>query len=73
VRGAHQRVVWLEEALMKGLLLVGAGVVDRPDIVVVEANEAYRFAELLNEHGVADVEVVQVRDDDEGHRCVLSC
>src|SRR5712671_5337887 len=57
---------------MKGLLLVGAGVVDRPDVVIIEADEADRFAQLFNEHGVADLQVVEVRDGDERHGCVLS-
>jgi hypothetical protein len=58
---------------VQGLLLVGAGVVDRPDVVIIEADEADRFAQLLNEHGVADLQVVEVGDDDERHGYVLSC
>jgi len=42
-------------ANVKGLLLVGAGVVDRPDIIVIEADEADRFAQFGHEHGVADL------------------
>jgi len=67
VGAADQRVILLEGALVQGLLLVGAGVVDRPDIVIIEADEADRFAQLVNEHGVADLQVVEVRDDDERH------
>jgi hypothetical protein len=40
---------------VQGLALVGAGVVDRPDIVIIEADEADRFAQLVNEHDVADL------------------
>jgi hypothetical protein len=36
------------------LLLVGAGVVDRPDVVIIEPDEADRLAQLANEHGIAD-------------------
>src|SRR6266496_2365545 len=69
--GADQRVIVLEGALVEGLLLVGAGVVDRPDVVIIEADEADRFAQLVNEHGVADLQVIKVRYDDERHGCVL--
>ena len=34
---------------MQRLLLVGAGVVDRPDVVLIEADKADRFAQLVNE------------------------
>src|SRR6185437_2850732 len=40
VGGADQRVVVLQGALVQGLLLVSAGVVDRPDIVIIEPDEA---------------------------------
>jgi hypothetical protein len=49
------------------LLLVGAGVVDRPDVVVIEADQADRLAEVVDEHGVADLQVVEVRDGYERH------
>jgi hypothetical protein len=55
VGGADQRVIVLQGALVKGLLLVGAGVVDRPDVVIIEADEADRFAQFLHEHGVSDL------------------
>jgi hypothetical protein len=55
VGGADQRVIVLKGALVKGLLLMGAGVMYRSDIVVIEADEADRFAEFVNEHGVADL------------------
>src|SRR5690349_7361525 len=55
VGGADQRVILLEGALVQGLLLVGAGVVDRPDVVIIEADEADRLAELVHEHGVTDL------------------
>jgi hypothetical protein len=45
----------LQGALVKGLLLVGAGVVDRPDVVIIEADEADRFAQFLHEHGISDL------------------
>src|SRR5262249_691107 len=69
--GADQRVIVLEGALVKGLLLVGAGVVDRPDIVIVEADEADPFAHLVNEHGVPDLHVVQIPAYYERHARVL--
>src|ERR1700726_4052115 len=56
---------------MQRLLLVGAGVVDRSDVVVIEADEADRFAQVVNKHRVADLEVVEVRDGYECHGCVL--
>ena len=65
--GADQRVIVLEGALVQGLLLVGAGVVDRPDVVIIEADEADRLAELVDEQGVSHLEVVEVRDDYERH------
>jgi hypothetical protein len=40
---------------VKGLLLVGAGVVDRSDVVVIEADEADRFSQFVNEHRVANL------------------
>ena len=55
VGGADQRVIVLEGALVKGLLLVGAGIVDRSDVVIIEADEADRFAQLVNEHRIADL------------------
>jgi hypothetical protein len=55
VGGADQRVIVLQGALVKGLLLVGAGVVDRPDVVIIEADEADRFAQFLHEHGISDL------------------
>jgi hypothetical protein len=55
VGGAHQGVIVLQGALVQRLLLVGAGVVDRPDVVVREPDEADRLAQLVNEHGVADL------------------
>src|SRR5215472_16655440 len=69
--GADQRVIVLEGALVKGLLLVGAGVVDRPDIVIVEADAADRFAQLVNAHGAAALQVVEICDDYERHGLVL--
>jgi hypothetical protein len=71
VGGADQRVIVLDGALVQRLLLVGAGVVDRPDVVIVEADEADRFAEILNQHGVADLQVIEVRDNYERQRGVL--
>jgi len=44
VGAADQGVVVLEGALVQGLALVGAGVMDRPDIVIIEADESDRFA-----------------------------
>jgi hypothetical protein len=55
VGGTDQRVIVLEGTLVQRLLLVGAGVVDRPDVVIIEADEADRFAQLVNEHGVTDL------------------
>jgi hypothetical protein len=55
VGSADQRVIVLEGALVQGLLLVGAGVVDRPDVLIIEADEADRLAQLLHEQGVADL------------------
>src|SRR5947207_11270891 len=72
VGGADQRVILLEGALVQGLLLVGAGVVDRPDVVIIEADEADRLAELVDQQGVTHLEVVEVRDDYERHGYVLS-
>src|SRR5215469_6411471 len=69
--GADQRVIVLDAALVQGLLLMGAGVVDGPDVVIIEADEADRLAEIVNQHGVADFQVIEVRDGYEGHCCVL--
>src|SRR5450755_2591726 len=67
VRGADQRVVVLHGALVQGLLLVGACVVHRPDVVVVQADQADRFLQPLDEEGFAGLQVVEVGDDDIGH------
>src|SRR5215469_3424291 len=50
---------------------MGAGVVDRPDVVIFEADQADRLAEVLDEHGVADLQVVEVSDGYERHGYVL--
>src|SRR5215831_4435700 len=50
---------------------MGAGVVDRPDVVIIEADQADRRAEILDEHGIADLQVVEVRDGYERHGYVL--
>src|SRR5215831_18927589 len=50
---------------------MGAGVVDRPDVVIIEADQADRLAEVLDEHGVADLQVVEISDGYERHGYVL--
>src|SRR5439155_235583 len=67
VRRADQRVVVLHGALVQRLLLVGAGVVHRADVVVVQAHQADRLPQALDEQGFARLEVIEVGDDFKGH------
>src|SRR5450432_3416900 len=67
MRRADQGVVVLHGALVQGLLLVSAGVVHRTDVVVVQAHQADRLSQLLDEQGFARLQVVEVGDDDKGH------
>src|SRR5438876_878602 len=50
-----------------GLLLVGAGIVHRTDVVIVQAHQADRLPQPFDEQGFAGFQVIEVGDDFKGH------
>src|ERR1700759_4313183 len=67
VRRADQGVVVLDGALVQRLLLMGTGVVHGPDVLPVQADQADRLLQPLDEQGLALIQVVEVGDDDKSH------
>src|ERR1700744_1452185 len=52
---------------MERLLLMGTGVVHGPDVLPVQADQADRLLQPLDEQGLALIQVVEVGDDDKSH------
>src|ERR1700760_1258174 len=52
---------------MQRLLLMGTGVVHGPDVFTVQADQADRLLQPLDEQGLTLIQVVEVGDDDKSH------